>query len=104
MNVKIDGAGRIVLPKRVRERFALHAGAKLDLEERPEGLVLRPTEQSPSMVHRDGIWVHLGKVPSGFRWNSLVDDVRALRRRLASESTRSMCDISDSWHRSSVIV
>ncbi len=84
MIVKIDGAGRIVLPKRVRERFDLRAGTKLELEERPEGLMLRPAEQSPSMVRRDGIWVHLGKAPSGFRWNSIVEDVRDERTKEAS--------------------
>jgi AbrB family looped-hinge helix DNA binding protein len=71
MNIKIDGAGRIVLPKRERERFDLRAGAQLELEERPDRLLLRVSEQSPSMVRRDGIWVHLGKAPRGFQWNNL---------------------------------
>jgi AbrB family looped-hinge helix DNA binding protein len=84
MDVKIDGAGRIVLPKRVRERFRLHAGTRLELEERPDGLVLRRVEQRPSLVLQDGIWVHLGKAPHGFRWNSVVDDLRDERDREAS--------------------
>lgn len=84
MNVTIDGAGRIVLPKRVRDRFRLTAGAALELEERPEGLILRPIDQSPSMVRRDGLWVHLGKVPSGFRWETIVEDAREERLEDAS--------------------
>jgi AbrB family looped-hinge helix DNA binding protein len=79
MNLKIDGAGRIVLPKRIRDRFRLTAGATLELEERPEALILRPVEQSPAIVRRDGLWVYVGKVPSGFRWDSLVDDDREKR-------------------------
>lgn len=76
MNLKIDSAGRIILPKHVRDRFGLNAGSVLELEERPEGFVLRPAEQSPSMVRRNGRWVHLGKAPRGFRWSTLVDDMR----------------------------
>ena len=79
MNISIDGAGRIVLPKRVRERFRLTAGATLELEERADGLVLRPIEQSPAIVRRDGLWVYLGKVPTGFDWGTIVDDDRERR-------------------------
>ena len=76
MDVKIDKAGRIVLPKPVRERFQLRAGTSLELEERPEGLVLRPIGQRPSMVQKNGVWVHLGKAPQGFDWGRIVDDAR----------------------------
>ena len=54
-NVKIDNAGRIVLPKPVRERFQLRAGTNLELEKRSEGLVLRPTGQRPSIVQKKGV-------------------------------------------------
>jgi len=79
MKITIDAAGRIVLPKPVRERFRLTAGAALELEERPEGLVLRPVEQTPAVVRRDGLWVYVGKVPTGFRWDTIVDDDREKR-------------------------
>ena len=76
-----DKAGRIVLPKRVRERFQLRAGTSLELEERPEGLVLRPIGQCPSMVQKNGVWVHLGKAPQGFDWSRIVDDARDERTK-----------------------
>jgi AbrB family looped-hinge helix DNA binding protein len=79
MTLKIDKAGRIVLPKPVRERFHLREGSELELEERPDGLTLRPVEQRPSMLRKNGIWVHLGKVPRGFDWNDAVDGVREER-------------------------
>jgi AbrB family looped-hinge helix DNA binding protein len=72
MNIRVDAAGRIVLPKQVRERFRLSARTKLDLEQRAEELVLRRAEQSPSMERRDGMLVHLGKVPRGFRWDTII--------------------------------
>lgn len=76
MTLKIDKAGRIVLPKPVRERFHLREGSELELEERSDGLTLRPVEQRPSLVRKDGIWVHQGKVPRGFDWDVAVDAVR----------------------------
>jgi AbrB family looped-hinge helix DNA binding protein len=79
MKLRIDSAGRIVLPKPVRDRFRLTAGAVLELEERPEALVLRPVEQSPAIVRRDGLLVYTGEVPAGFRWDSMLDDDREKR-------------------------
>jgi AbrB family looped-hinge helix DNA binding protein len=79
MTIKIDKAGRIVLPKPVRERLHLREGSELELEERADGLTLRPIEQRPSMVREHGIWVHLGKVPRGFDWDVVVDAVREER-------------------------
>ncbi len=79
MNVKIDKAGRLVLPKRMRERLRLHAGAALELEEHPEGLILRPVARRASMAQEHGIWVHLGKIPEGLGWDELVDAVREER-------------------------
>ncbi len=81
MNVRIDKAGRIVVPKRLRERFRLRAGTTLELEEHPEGLMLRRSEQGPSMVRARGKLVHLGKLPQGFDWDSIVDDERDERIR-----------------------
>jgi len=76
MNLKIDRAGRIVLPKKVRDRLRLRPGSNLQLEEHPEGLVLRPAAQRPSMIKRDGLWVHMGKAPRGFNWNDMIDEDR----------------------------
>jgi AbrB family looped-hinge helix DNA binding protein len=76
MHVKIDKAGRIVLPKPMRDRFRLRQGSDLEIEERPEGLLLKPVDQRPSMVQKNGVWVHLGKLPKGFDWDTLVDDAR----------------------------
>jgi len=84
MTIKIDKAGRIVLPKPVRERFRLRAGSDLELEERPEGLILRPVERRPSMIQEKGIWVHLGKAPRGFDWDGAIDALRDERLKDAS--------------------
>lgn len=84
MNIKIDKAGRLVLPKPVRDRFRLRAGANLELEEHPEGLILRPVARRASMAQEKGIWVHLGKIPEGLDWDELVDAVREERLKDAT--------------------
>ena len=84
MTIKIDKAGRIVLPKPVRERFHLREGSELVIEERSDGLTLKPVEQRASMVQEKGIWVHLGKVPRGFDWGNLVESIRDERIKDAS--------------------
>lgn len=79
MKLTIDGSGRLVLPKKVRERYRLRAGAQLELEENAEGIVLKPAQQGPSMVRINGLWVHLGRVPEGFDWDKMIDNDREER-------------------------
>jgi len=54
MKVKVDSAGRVALPKNVRDHFQLKAGSFLELEESAEGILLKPAERSPSMILRNG--------------------------------------------------
>jgi AbrB family looped-hinge helix DNA binding protein len=79
MHVKIDKAGRIVLPKPVRDRFRLRQGSDLEVEERPEGVLLKPVNQRPSMIKENGFLVHLGELPRGLDWDELVDVAREER-------------------------
>lgn len=60
MKLRLDKLGRVVLPKPLRARYALRPGAELEVCERAEEFVLRPTRSGPSMINRDGIWVHQG--------------------------------------------
>jgi AbrB family looped-hinge helix DNA binding protein len=71
MTLKIDKAGRVVLPKPVRDRFGMKAGTDLEMQETADGVVLRPVRQRPSLIKRDGLLVHRGKLPKGYVWNSL---------------------------------
>lgn len=84
MTLKIDKAGRIILPKPVRDRFHLREGSELILEERPDGLSLRPVDQRASLVQDQGLLVHQGKAPRDFNWNNVVDDLREERVKDAS--------------------
>jgi AbrB family looped-hinge helix DNA binding protein len=79
MNVRVDKAGRIVLPKPVRDRLGLKAGASLEVSENADGLLLRPANSRSSLVKRNGRWVYTGKAPRNINWERLVEEDREFR-------------------------
>jgi AbrB family looped-hinge helix DNA binding protein len=82
MTVKIDNAGRVVIPKPVRERLGLKPGSDLELSEGPDGLILKPVvHKAPAMIRERGLWVHQG-VPTGtLDLNRAIEQVREERVR-----------------------
>jgi AbrB family looped-hinge helix DNA binding protein len=85
MTLKIDKAGRVILPKPVRDRLGLHAGSDLEIQETAEGVVLRPVGQRPSLVKKGSFWVHTGEIPPGYDILKAVDEDREERmRRIAA--------------------
>jgi len=95
MTLKMDKAGRVALPKLIRERFGLHEGSELEMEETPEGVTLRPTGRQPSMIKKQGLWVHTGKLPPGFDVVQAIRDDREHRIRtlagLRESADRARC-------------
>ena len=85
MTLKMDKAGRVILPKPVRDRLGLREGSDLEVEETPEGVMLKPVAARPSMLKKRGLWVHTGKVPPGFDVVKAVQDDREDRIRKLSE-------------------
>jgi AbrB family looped-hinge helix DNA binding protein len=79
MILRIDKAGRVVVPKLVRERLGLTPDTELEVLEQPDGVLLRPVEQRPSMVNVNGFWVHQGVAPEGFDWDRAIADAREER-------------------------
>jgi AbrB family looped-hinge helix DNA binding protein len=79
MKVKIDKAGRIVVPKPLRERLGFKPDTELVAIEQPEGVLLKRVEQRPSMVKVDGLWVHQGSAEPGANWERILEDVREER-------------------------
>jgi AbrB family looped-hinge helix DNA binding protein len=53
----IDGAGRLVLPKPVRDELQLAAGDSLELESSEDEIVLRPVRGVATMRKKKGVWV-----------------------------------------------
>jgi AbrB family looped-hinge helix DNA binding protein len=79
MEVRIDKAGRIVVPKPLRERLGFRPDTALEAIEQPEGVLLKRIEQRPSMVKVDGLWVHQGSAEPGANWERILEDVREER-------------------------
>jgi len=53
----VDKAGRVVLPKPVREELQLAPGDSLELESSEDRIVLRPARGGGRMYKKQGHWV-----------------------------------------------
>jgi AbrB family looped-hinge helix DNA binding protein len=78
--VTIDKAGRVVIPKEIRDELRLEAGDALAVVSEGEGVILRPVHGGTPLQKERGVWVfHDGKPLSLDEANQLVRDAR--RRR-----------------------
>jgi AbrB family looped-hinge helix DNA binding protein len=53
----IDKAGRVVIPKPVREELHLEAGDALEMESAGEQITLRPVRGTGPLTKEHGVWV-----------------------------------------------
>ena len=52
MHVAIDSAGRVVVPKQLRDALGLKAGSRLEITERDGALVLLPAPEPMRLVRK----------------------------------------------------
>ena len=52
--ITIDGAGRLVIPKPLRDKLHLVPGTRLHITDHEGGLVLTPDRPEPRLIERDG--------------------------------------------------
>jgi AbrB family looped-hinge helix DNA binding protein len=84
----LDRAGRIVLPKAVREELQLDPGDSLELKVSEDQIVLRPARGNGGMKKEHGVWVFDSGKPMG------EDLVRKTRRKILRERERKMLGLS----------
>ena len=60
METTIDAAGRIVVPKALRDRLGLTAGSRLDISEYGTGLAVLPKSRTATIVEENGRLVASG--------------------------------------------
>jgi AbrB family looped-hinge helix DNA binding protein len=53
----IDRAGRVLIPKEVRDELNIKAGDALELEFDGEGITLRLARRNGTLVREAGVWV-----------------------------------------------
>jgi AbrB family looped-hinge helix DNA binding protein len=86
--VTIDRAGRVVLPKALRDEMRLSPGDTLDLTVKGDDVTLRPRRGATPLQKERGVWVfRTGKPLTADETKETLRTIRAERhRRNAGES------------------
>ena len=88
MIVTIDNAGRLVVPKPLREQFNLTPGCELEIEAGTDGITLRRADAEPSLVRKQGILVHHGTSRTALDIGEFVRAERSARHARIARSPR----------------
>lgn len=57
VSVSLDKAGRVVIPKPLRDKLQLEAGDTLEVEAEGDSLTLRPKRSEADVRKKRGVWV-----------------------------------------------
>ncbi len=79
MKTTIDRAGRLVVPKRLREQFHFSAGTTVELTAEPDGLRLRLPQSTGRLIEKDGVLVQQAEAVSAVDATSFINQQRNLR-------------------------
>lgn len=78
----LDNAGRIMIPKALRDELNLEPGDSLDLESQGERIVLRPVRGTMPLRKEEGIWVfRTGQPLPASVTDRVLEDLRHERDR-----------------------
>lgn len=64
--VTVDGAGRLVIPKAIRDQLGLHAGRSLEIRTEGERVVLEPVIEEALLTEQNGILVISSELQGSF--------------------------------------
>ncbi len=78
--ITIDQAGRVLIPKKLREELHLKPGDVLELESNGDDITIRPQKTKAKIFKEQGIWVFSSE-PTGESVVDLIDKMRAARSR-----------------------
>lgn len=81
MRTTIDGAGRVVIPKAVRDEAGLEAGAEVDVEFRDGRIEIEPTTVAMRLVEREcGVTIDAGAEMPLLTSDAVRDVLERVRR------------------------
>lgn len=76
----LDKAGRVVIPKKLRDRLHMAPGDAFELESTDDKIVLKPVREEATMFKKDGMWViKTGKPLTVEDVNAVIESVREER-------------------------
>jgi AbrB family looped-hinge helix DNA binding protein len=81
MELWIDRRGRVVLPKKLRERLEVGVSLKVEVIETAEGVLLKPVRRDSGLAMEDGVLIFRGG-PEGavpVNWRKLIEEDREER-------------------------
>jgi len=80
--VSLDRAGRIVVPKTVRDRLRLSPGDTFDLVVQGDELTLRPRRSATPLQKERGVWVfRTGQPLAAAETDEMLQTIRTQRNR-----------------------
>jgi AbrB family looped-hinge helix DNA binding protein len=81
ITIPIDRAGRLVLPKDIRDRLGIQAGSEFEVLEEENRIILKPVEKEPKLVSKDGVLVFFPEADFSKEGEDIVKKVREERDR-----------------------
>jgi AbrB family looped-hinge helix DNA binding protein len=75
--VTLDKAGRVVIPKPLRDELQLGPGDSLELDNQGELIMLRPTRTTAPLQKERGVWVY--RTGQKFHASTATDTLRQIR-------------------------
>lgn len=73
----IDKAGRVVIPKPLREELHLEPGDALEMETAGESITLRPVRGTGPLIKEHGVWVfRTGQPLSAIATDEVLREIR----------------------------
>ena len=78
--ITLDKAGRVLIPKSLREELRLHTGDTLRLKSEGAEIMLRPVRPEALLKKEQGVWIYQGEATHSSIPN-LIDREREQRSR-----------------------
>lgn len=62
MKTSLDKSGRVVIPKKLRERANLDPGVEFEIEIKGKEIILIPIGEEPILLNKDGVLITQGEI------------------------------------------